>query len=110
MNKLARTLAAIAVAPVALGLLSSPTTASADDATTNARVEKAIVFLDIHLEGYVYYPLQAGGEAYFPTDKPLEIDAFCSGFFVTPDGDAITAAHCVDPNHFKEDFLTEALP
>ncbi|WP_308818636.1 trypsin-like peptidase domain-containing protein [Pseudonocardia alni] len=60
----------------------------------NARIEPAIVLLEIAWSGYVLYDT-ADGQRW---SDPLTTSVSCTGFFVSTTGHLATAGHCVDPD------------
>ncbi|MBP2366705.1 trypsin-like peptidase domain-containing protein [Pseudonocardia parietis] len=60
----------------------------------SARIEPAIVQLEIVWSGFVLYPT-VDGDAQWSGN--LEVVGSCTAFFVSPTGHMTTAGHCVDP-------------
>jgi S1-C subfamily serine protease len=103
--------ALIAMVASALALVVSVGTAqaqpSAAGTTSNADIEKSILFERITWSGYIYYQAQTG----YQWSEQVEATAYCSGFFVSGSGHIATAGHCVDPAEGKgsliETFLND---
>jgi serine protease Do len=93
----------------ALTLVSLVGAASAGAATPNvtpgervrALVEPSIVYIATEFSGLVYDNVNKQ----LVRSKPFTRQSSCSGFFVSPQGDVVTAAHCVESSQRVKDDL-----
>jgi S1-C subfamily serine protease len=88
-----------------LGLGASSVGAAEPTATPGERVralvEPSIVYLRTEFTGLVYDNVSKSNVR----DEKFTRTSFCSGFFVSPQGDVMTAAHCVESTQSVKDDL-----
>src|ERR1700676_1029064 len=103
INKLVHALAAMLLG--AAVVLTGAPTASSDNGSNTADLEKSIVYLQTTWTGFVQVPpnADAKGQGYW-TDK-VSYSVSCTGWYVSKTAELVTAGHCVDPQHGREVIL-----
>lgn len=92
-------LALTALSAVAVGG-GLPAIASEEDPGAGGMpdVNASILWVDTEFAAEVVVPWEDGGSTSYTT----EVMAYCTGFFVSEDGDIATAGHCVEPDRETE--------
>lgn len=101
-----RWLVAPVIAAIVLLFGSSSAYAAPHTSIDSATIEKSVVSLTINWSGKVRYPTNNNGE---DVTDAIDLKGHCTGFFVSKDGDIVTAGHCVDPEEVKISFINAAI-
>jgi serine protease Do len=82
------------------GVMATTGTAGAETAPLehlNASTESAVVYVETTWSGRVFDTFKVHGEPYgYVRDKAFSVTSRCTGFVVNPDGQIVTAGHCVE--------------
>ena len=104
-NPFKAALVSVLAGALLLGLAASSASAAAPDVTPGQRVralvEPSIVYVSTEFTGLVY----DNANRRYVRESPFTSNWSCSGFFVSPTGDVVTAAHCVEKSQIIKDGL-----
>ncbi|GAA1141608.1 S1 family peptidase [Ornithinicoccus hortensis] len=91
-------LQALTTTALLAGALVVPAAASASETGARSDANASIVWVDVEFPATVEVPWEDGTSTLYSTD----VLALCTGFFVSDDGEIVTASHCVEADATTE--------
>lgn len=81
--------------------------ASAEPTTTttavdNKMIDDSIVLLQVEISGFIQYPTESGGTEW---SERWTKTGSCTAWFAGPEGEIVTAGHCIDTEDARKDII-----